>query len=169
MEMKKALLVIDMQEFTVGENHDNIFKYPGDIVARVNKVIDENVDSVIIYISNLMRNNIWNKFAPFQCYEGTLQAELVKGLHVNSKYCFTKYKGDAFSNPKLTTFIKGNGIDLIELVGVDGGGCVSLTAISACDLGFKVVLNNNAIGTTFVRKRDKYFKRLKKLGAEFVS
>jgi hypothetical protein len=36
--MKKALLVIDMQEFTVGENHANIFKYPGDIVARVNKV-----------------------------------------------------------------------------------------------------------------------------------
>lgn len=105
----------------------------------------------------------------FQCYEGTLQAELVKGLHVNSKYCFTKYKGDAFSNPKLTTFIKENGIDLIELVGVDGGGCVSLTAISACDLGFKVVLNNNAIGTTFVRKRNKYSKRLKKLGAEFVS
>jgi len=68
----------------VGENHANIFKYPGDIVARVNKVIDENADSVIIYISNLMRNNIWNKFAPFQCYEGTLQAELVKGLHVNS-------------------------------------------------------------------------------------
>ena len=68
----------------MGENHANIFKYPGDIVARVNKVIDENADSVIIYISNLMRNNIWNKFAPFQCYEGTLQAELVKGLHVNS-------------------------------------------------------------------------------------
>ena len=64
----------------MGENHANIFKYPGDIVARVNKVIDENADSVIIYISNLMRNNIWNKFAPFQCYEGTLQAELVKGL-----------------------------------------------------------------------------------------
>ena len=41
--MKKALLVIDMQEFTVGENHANIFKYPGDIVARVNKVIDEKV------------------------------------------------------------------------------------------------------------------------------
>ena len=83
--MKKALLVIDMQEMTVGENHANIFKYPADIVARVNRVIDENADSVIIYISNLMRNNIWNKFAPFQCYEGTLQAELVKGLHVNSK------------------------------------------------------------------------------------
>ena len=46
--MKKALLVIDMQEFTEGENHDNIFKYTGDIVARVTKVIDENDNRVII-------------------------------------------------------------------------------------------------------------------------
>ena len=40
-----------------------------------------------------------------------------------------------------------------------------MTAISAYELGFKVVLNTNAIGTTFVRRRDKYYKRLKKLGA----
>ena len=167
--MKKALLVIDMQEFTVGENHANIFMYPADIIARVNRVIDENTDSVIIYISNFMRKNIWNKFVPFKCYEGTTQAEMVKGLHINSEYCFSKYKGDAFSNPDLTAFIKRNDVDLIEIVGVDGGGCVSLTAISACELGFKVVLNTNAIGTTFVRKWDKYYKRLKKLGAEFIS
>lgn len=166
--MKKALLVIDMQEAMVGENHAKIFNYPADIVTKVNVVIDQNADSLVIYIRHLMKNTIWNKFIPFKCYDGTSQAEFVKGLNVNSKYSFSKYKGDAFSNDELLSFLRKNEINLIEIIGVDGGGCVSLTAIGACNAGFQVILNTFAIGTTFVRKRDKYFKQLEKLGVEFI-
>ena len=39
--MKKALLVIDMQNVCVGENHATYFKYDNEILIRtVNEVID---------------------------------------------------------------------------------------------------------------------------------
>ena len=63
---------------------------------------------------------------------------------------------------------KSSGVDTVEVVGVDGGGCVSLTAIGAANRGFRVIVNTAAIGTMFGSKKDKYFAQLKKLGAEFV-
>ena len=46
-------------------------------------------------------------------------------------------------------FLKKESVDEIEMVGVDGGGCVALTALGACEAGFKVRLNTSAIGTVF--------------------
>lgn len=56
----------------------------------------------------------------------------------------------------------------VEVIGVDGGGCVSLTALGAMKEGYKVIVNEKAIGTMFVKKENKYFKQLKEAGAEFV-
>ena len=56
----------------------------------------------------------------------------------------------------------------VEVVGVDGGGCVALTALGAIKEGYKVIVNENAIGTMFVKNKNKYFKQLKDLGAEFI-
>lgn len=64
--------------------------------------------------------------------------------------------------------MKKNGVREVELVGVDGGGCVALTAIGAANLGLKVTLNTAAIGTVFESKRKNYYKTLRELGAEFI-
>ena len=56
----------------------------------------------------------------------------------------------------------------VKIIGVDGGGCVSLTALGACTAGYRVRLNTAAIGTMFTAKRDKYYAKLKALGAEIV-
>ena len=40
--MRKALLVMDMQEITVGRNHAPQFNYPADLIEKVNAVILEN-------------------------------------------------------------------------------------------------------------------------------
>ena len=46
--MKKALLVIDMQNVCVGEKHATYFKYDNEnLIQAVNKVIDENNSSVV--------------------------------------------------------------------------------------------------------------------------
>ena len=79
----KALLVIDMQNICVGEKHDKFFKYNNSkLIESVNEVIDNNKDNIVIYIRNLMKKNLINKFAPFQAYEGMEEVELVKGLNV---------------------------------------------------------------------------------------
>ncbi len=167
--MKKAVLVIDMQNVCVGKNHSSYFKYDTDnLIKAVNAVIEDNKDSVIVYIKNFMKRNFINKFVPFKAYEGTEAVNLVKNLKIVSGYVIAKYTGDAFTNPDLHKLLTDEKIDTVEIVGVDGGGCVSLTAMGAVKNGYKVIMNTKAIGTTFEKNRDKYFKKLDKLGVEFI-
>ena len=166
--MKTALIVIDMQEVTVGENHAEYFKYDSGLLAAVNRVIDDNRDNTVVYIRNIMKKNLINKFAPFQAYEGSREAELAAGLHIVSDNIFDKYTGDAFSNKAFADFLKANGITEVEVVGVDGGGCVALTALGAIKNGYNVIVNTKAIGTVMERKKNVYFEKMKKSGAKFI-
>lgn len=165
---KKALLVVDMQEVCVGNNHAKCFQYPDSLLQAVNQIIDENKDNKIVYIRNLMKKNVINKFAPFQAYEGSKEVELVEGLHIVSDSIFDKYTGDAFSNQELQEFLQRNEVEEVEIIGVDGGGCVSLTALGAVKNGYKVMVNTKGIGTMFVGKQKSFFKKLEKKGAKII-
>ena len=167
--MKKALLVIDMQNVCVGESHATFFKYHNDrLIQNVNKVIDANKNNLVIYIKNIMKRNFINKFAPFQAYEGTEAVELVSNLHMVSDNICTKNKGNAFTNPEVRALLKKNNIECVEVIGVDGGGCVALTALGAIKEGYMVIVNETAIGTMFNKNKAKYFKKLQKTGAKFI-
>ena len=75
--MKKALLIIDMQNICVGENHVAYFKYNNvALMEAVNRAIDTNKENMVIYIKNVMKKNLLNKFVPFHAYEGTVEAVL---------------------------------------------------------------------------------------------
>ncbi len=52
----------------------------------------------------------------------------------------------------------------VGIVGVDGGGCVALTVMGAIKNGLKVTLHEDAIGTMFQKKKEKYYKKLEKMG-----
>ena len=65
-------------------------------------------------------------------------------------------------------YLKENHITEIEVMGVDGGGCVSLTVIGAINAGYNVVLNTEAIGTVFKKQKIKYYEKLKLMGAKFI-
>ena len=166
--MKKVLLVVDMQEVCIGENHAKIFQYEEDLIDRVNEVIGCNENNMVIYIRNVMKRNVINKFAPFKAYAGSKEIELVRGLRIVSDLCFDKYEVDAFSNAELVKFCEDNQVEEIEIIGVDGGGCVALSALGACKLGYKVIVNTRAIGTMFTGKEKKFHERLKKMGAEIL-
>jgi len=116
----------------------------------------------------VLEKNLINKFAPFHAYEGTEEVELVSNLRIASNYVFTKYEGNAFSNPKLNDFLKKHNIECVEVVGVDGGGCVALTALGAIKEGYSVIVNEPAIETMFEKNRDKYYKKLREAGAKFI-
>lgn len=169
--MKKALLVIDMQNVCVGKEHDKWFQYDNhSLLHAVNQVILENVDNTTVYTKNIMKKNLINHFAPFQAYEGSKEVELVEELDIRTEHIFEKYAPDAFSNPKLDELLISQKIDTLELIGVDGGGCVAITALSAIKRGYRVIINEAAIGTTpaLKKKKEKYDKQLRKLGAEFL-
>ncbi len=167
----KALLVIDMQNVYIGKDHAKFFNYNRQqIISAVNKVIDDNAENLVIYIQNFMKKNFINKFAPFKAYKGTKEVEFISELHIVSNLIFDKYVGNAFSNNKLNEFLKSKNIDTIEVIGIDGGGCVALTALGAIKNGYNVIVNTNAIGTSTIlyKNKEKYFKKLRQQGAKFI-
>ncbi len=167
--MAKALLVLDMQNVCVGENHADFFKYDtNNLIASVNRVIKANEGNPVIYILNIMKDNLISKLIPFKAFDGTENAALVDSLDVVSDYMFKKYKGDAFTNPMLKAKLDELNVTELEIVGLDGGGCVALTALGAIKTGYKVTLNTNAIGTMFVKKAAQRNEKLKRLGATFI-
>ncbi|HOV28049.1 MAG TPA: isochorismatase family protein [Pseudobacteroides sp.] len=167
--MPKAVLVMDMQNICVGDDHHKFFKYNNkELITAVNKVIKDNDGNPIFYILNIMKDNLINKLAPIKAFEGNKNVELVDTLEIVSNYIFKKYKGDAFTNPKLKEKLDELNIDEIEIIGLDGGGCVALTALGAIKAGYKVTINTNAIGTMFHKRASKYNEKLKKLGAKFI-
>ena len=48
--MSKALFVIDMQEATMGKNYAKMFKYPTDLLKKINDVIQNTDAEVVVYI-----------------------------------------------------------------------------------------------------------------------
>lgn len=170
--MTKALLVIDMQNICVGENSAPFFQYDKEkLIANVNTAIANNNGNLIIYVKNITPDSFFNRhFAPFKAFDNTPATGLVDGLKVVSDHIFKKYRGNALSNPDLLKLLQDNSVTEVELVGVDGGGCVALAALGALKNGFKVILNTTAIGTTpaLAKKQQKYFERLQKAGAKFI-
>ena len=98
----------------------------------MNDVIDARSGEgcMVVYVRNVTKRSLIKRLALFKVYEGTPESELVEGLHVVSDHVFVKYVGDAFSNPELRVFLKQNGVESVEIVGVDGGGCVALTSLA---------------------------------------
>lgn len=64
--------------------------------------------------------------------------------------------------------LRQDNIREVEIIGVDGGGCVANTALGAIRNGFKVVINNQCVGTIFKENVDELNKELKEKGAKFV-
>lgn len=60
----RALIVIDMQEITVGKNHAQMFFYDTDLLSRINEKIKQTDDVEVYYIKNLMKPNLLNRLAP---------------------------------------------------------------------------------------------------------
>ena len=167
--MGKALLVIDMQKVFVGKYHKRMFKYNHkELIFNVNEIINSYPEDRVFYIVNIMKKNIINKFAPFQVYEGTKEAEIAEEIEVVSDLVFKKYEGNAFTNKTLTETLKNNNINEVEVVGIDGGGCVAKTALGAIENGFKVIINRKAVGTIFIKNMKKLNRELEEKGAIFI-
>lgn len=166
--MKKALLVVDMQNVCVGEKHAEYFKYDREkLIASVNRIIS-GYDGEVVYILNVMKRNLINRLAPFHAYEGSFEAEIAEEVKVVSDNFFTKYSGDAFGNPKLKEFLDSRGITDVEIIGVDGGGCVSLTALGAVKSGYAASVNTAGVGTMFEKKQASYFEKLRAAGGKII-
>ena len=168
--MKKALLVLDMQNVCVGKNPAPIFKYNKEaLILNVNKEIKSRKHDLVVYIRTVLsRHSILGFLSPIKAIEGSPEANLVDDLVIVSEHILSKVRGNAFTNPQLLKLLQEHQIEEVEIVGLDGGGCVSLTALGAIDNGFKVTINTQAVGTMFDKRQAKLFAKLKQKGAKFI-
>lgn len=151
--MKKALLVVDLQKKYI----DKI--YGEDVVFSANSVIGENAENTVVYIKQTGKFKFQNN-----------DMGLADNLNIVSDNIFTKHAGDAFTNPELKQFLDSRQIDTVEIIGIDGGACVVMTAVGAVNSGYKVIVNTQAIATRplFEKRREVYFAKLRSMGAEII-
>jgi len=167
--MNKALLVIDMQRLLVGKDHAKIFKYDNETLLRnANRLIASYPPENVYYILNLMKRNLINRLAPAQAYDGDPAAELADELSVISTNIYKKFAGNAFTNPDLAAKLRASGITEIDIIGVDGCGCVPMTAEGALREGFSVHILSSVVGTMSPKRAVKQRDRITALGVKYV-
>jgi len=168
--MKKALLVIDLQNDYLGEQRKSRFTYnTASLIESVNKIIGEYQASDVIYIKHVIQNIWTNRLLFGHALEGTSGAEFYGGLKIVSENIFTKHFFNAFSSAKLKAFIKENKYESVAICGLDERWCVSATAMGAIKNNLKVEMLTKGIATTFPdQKIAKLREKLKKKGVVYL-
>lgn len=167
--MKTALLVIDMQRILVGRNHAKMFKYNNaELLERVNDHVSEYPSENVYYIRNLLKKNLINRLCPVPAFDDNPETELADELLVISDKIFKKFTGDSFTNPELLSALRKAGIEQVDIVGVDGCGCVPKTAEGAIQNGFSVRILSDAVATMSPTRAAKQRSRVSKLGVTYV-
>lgn len=169
--MKKALLVIDMQNDYLWDNRKKKFDYNTDeLVGNVNKTIDKYKNECdIIYISHLIQNIITNRLIFGFSIEGTEGAELYSKLNIVSDLKFNKYFGNAYKSKKFKDYMHNKKYVEIVLCGLDQCGCVYHTAMGALEETKNVSIIKEATGCRYpLKKYNKIVKKLSALGVKFI-
>ncbi len=170
--MKKALLVIDLQNDYLWQKRQNKFTYDSDkLISSVNHIIQEYKDNGydIIYIAHIIQNLWTNRILFGFSIKGTEGAKLYNKLNIVSEYYFEKMLPDAFTSNKLKKFIVENQYERIAICGIDECGCVSATAKGALKNGLSVEMITEGIASVFSSKRVERFRiKLKKHGVKYI-
>lgn len=171
--MKHALLVIDLQNDYLWQKRHPRFSYPTEsLIERVNQAIAacQEAGWDIVYLSHLVQNTWANRKLFGYSIVGTEGAKLYPGLHVVSEYCFDKYLPSAFTSKKFAAFVQQQGYEQLAICGIDEGGCVSATAMSACKAGISVAMLTDCIDTVFpLPKVEEKRAKLRRLGAAYTT
>jgi len=93
--MKKALLVIDLQNDYLWEKRKKKFAYDTALlISRVNALIEKYNANDVIYIKHIIQNNPINSKLLGFSIQGTEGAELYGDLKVVSDNCFEKLRNN---------------------------------------------------------------------------
>jgi len=146
--VKRALLVIDIQEGTTGSSSDeDYYKLKSeDVINTINQIADSSAryNIPVIYIKNEITNfliNILNDtYAP-----GSPGSKLDSRLSVVSDIILNKNRGDAFSSLALDSLLIKNGINKLVFTGLDLAHCINSTILAANNRNYDISLISDAV------------------------
>ncbi len=137
------------------------------VIAAANAAVRKanHEGDVVVAIANAF--NPWDPLNIFRngaAVAGTSGAAWDERVARDGAAYFEKWRGDAFCNPSLETFLRNNGVEELTLAGLMGGECVSATARGALRRGFKVRILAGAVADRSDEKRRAALARLERQG-----
>lgn len=167
---KRALLLIDFQRDFLRDDG----RMPVDAGQRQPVVVAANRavaaararGDAVIAIGNEFRRGDWgNLFRRFAAVAGSEGARWDERVAIDGAPYFAKWRGSAFCNPDLATYLQGLGAEELALAGVYASGCVSATARDALGRGYRVAVLSDAVADRGDAARARALKRLERAGA----
>ena len=158
MAVKKALIVIDMQNDYLWDKRKAKFSYD-----------TKALTAQVIYIAQMFQDLPTNRLFIGFSISGTQGAQLYSGLDVVSELYFEKSLPNSFTAKKFREFMQQRGYDEIYVCGIDLCGCVGATALGAAKVCGNVFLLQNATGCRYDGKKQSRKKSvLERAGVTFI-
>jgi nicotinamidase-related amidase len=150
---RKALLVVDVQEDYTGVTARGRFPYPNsaEFIERLNALVEraEAAGLDVIYVRQVLRRPLSRLVSHLVLGSTTLEgepgAEFDRRLRLVSNHRFQKPLSDAFSSRAFEEFVLTRGIGELFLAGLDGAGCIDVTARGARQRGLSVTVLEDAV------------------------
>lgn len=150
---RKALVVLDVQEDYTGTTARAPFPYAsaGELIARLNQLGARAAasDIDVIYVRQVFQRPLSKVVSHLllggTVLPGSIGAEFDRRLQRVTPHVFEKPRSDAFSSNAFETFVRSRDIGELILVGLDGAGCVDITARGARNRGLAVTILADAV------------------------
>lgn len=138
--MADYLLVIDMQTDYVGEKKG----YPASLLTAVNTKISAYPKDHVVYVVNRFFWELNSK-----------PKTLAQGLSVVSDHIFEKRRASCLTSPALQDFLENCRVQSLEVIGVDGNGCVKASVLALAQKGYQVTADLKGIGVLHQKRFEK--------------
>jgi nicotinamidase-related amidase len=157
------LLVIDMQKGLLDTNSSQHVENAmlDKLIINVNENIKKAKEKGIpvVYIKNEWSNPLINLITKNVCKKGTEQAELDKRINVESNLIYVKDVPNTFSNKLFCEYIINKKIGTIYIQGIMAQACVYATGKAGIKNNLKIVMLEDAIGSTSSKTKEKMIKK----------
>lgn len=136
--MNSALVVIDVQNYFVNKNTQNLPKQIAGFIESNKNKFDFVIFTRFVNKrdSNFVKCLKWEKC--FALAETQIYAELAR--FTNKDNVFQKTSYSVFKSKKLVRFLKKNNIGKLFLCGIDIDACVLASAFDGFDLGYDITV-----------------------------
>lgn len=172
-ETKTALIIVDIQEGTTGENstYQSFIDQGEDLIQVVNKLIavSEKLGVSVIYIKQETENFTVNFLTNNALDKGTPAAAIDERVNIVSNHIFTKQVQDAFSNPKLDDFLIRNQINRLIFTGLDANACVGATIEAAYNRDYKIIVVEDGVISQSEETKQEKITEFRSAGMQVIS
>ncbi len=165
---RTALVVLDVQEEYTGSAARAPFPYANSeaLIHRINALAKHSAASnvEVVYVRQIYSDKLAQLVSLLllgkRGWPGSAGAQLDHRLSRSSDHVLDKPHADAFSSAEFRDFITTRQIGRLELVGLDGAGCVDSTARGARARGLRVTIVQDAVASlepeAVAKKRQDY-------------